>query len=441
MNILIICYCYPPDIGPRASRWSALAEFWAAHGHYVHVISARKFGATSAEIQNGVAVHRVGGAVVENLRFWLERGIKNPVKNPNMVSGNSCPGNTRRASLVKLLKMVYDVTWKKLYWPDSSCLWFFPARAKALKLVRDIPFDTMISTSTPYTGHLVGKAVKKAHPDLFWTVDIGDPFSFGQPPWNNTGLFEKLNKRSEVAVLELADSISVTVHSCKTAYINMLPGILEKITVIPPLFSGTAKARPAVSGQRHKGHQLVFTGSLYRDIRNPAYLLSMLSGVFERMPEAEAHFYGHLNDCTDLFKSALERFPKNLFLHGLVSREVATDVLQQADVLINIANRTRHQLPSKLVDYMASGKPILNIVSVEDDNSLSFLRAYPETACFIEAHDENITADVEKMCHFIANSQTVPQETISSLLHPFELPAIEAQYRKISTGSKNKVPD
>ena len=202
------------------------------------------------------------------------------------------------------------------------------------------------------------------------------------------------------------------------------------------MFSGVIpshKNKPEI----RKGRRLVFTGSLYKEIRNPAYLLELLSSVFEKAPEIEAHFYGRLNDCTDLFEPYLQHYQKNVFVHGLVSREIAANALEQADVLINIANRTRHQLPSKLVDYMASGKPILNVVSIEDDNSLSFLSSYPITATFMESADGVKQGDVERICEFIEKSTVLPYQTIERLLKPFQVPAVEAQYRKLFIEKKS----
>ena len=433
MNILIICYCYPPDLGPRASRWSAIAEYWATQGYQVHVISAGILGVLPKETLNGVQVHRVGGTIVEKMRRWLK---KETSQSATVSPGQEASSKRSRSGLGSLIKTVHDLTWKKLYWPESNCLWFFPARTKALKLVSEISFDAVISTSTPYTGHLVGKAVKKAHPNVPWTVDIGDPFSFGQPPWNNTAIYEGLNHRSEAKVLKAADSISVTVDSCKKAYGRLFPGVEDNITVIPPLFSGVI-SDPSEKPKTHKGCHLVFAGSLYKEIRNPAYFLKLLSGVIEQVPEIEVHFYGRMNDCADLFAPHLKKFPKNFFVHGLVPREVAAGALAKADVLINIANRTRHQLPSKLVDYMASGKPILNIVSIEDDNSLSFLSSYPNTATIIESSEQRDKGDIDRVSNFISNSETVPRQMIECLLKPFQVPAVEAQYRKLFTVKEN----
>ena len=51
--------------------------------------------------------------------------------------------------------------------------------------------------------------------------------------------------------------------------------------------------------------------------------------------------------------------------------------MAEADVLVNIGNRTSYQLPSKVVEYAAFGKPILNFLASPDDSSAVFLSKYP----------------------------------------------------------------
>ncbi len=255
MKVLIICYCYPPDPGPRAYRWSAIAERWAEMGHEVHVVSGWKLGAREQELLGGVQVHRVGGAFSENLRLWIERrrgGAKKegPQREESL-------GGERFSGWARIAKIVHDATWKKVYWPDSTCLWFFAARKKALQLIGETAFDAVISTSTPYTGHLVGRAVKAAQGGIHWMVDIGDPFWFGKPALNNSALHGSRNRRSEQEILEICDSATVTVASCQRNYEEAFSGITGKIEVVPPLFSGDALT-PIRSSSATK--KLVFTG-------------------------------------------------------------------------------------------------------------------------------------------------------------------------------------
>jgi hypothetical protein len=80
---------------------------------------------------------------------------------------------------------------------------------------------------------------------------------------------------------------------------------------------------------------------------------------------------------------------------------------------------------------MASGKPILNIISIEDDNSVLFLSSYVRSANFMECPSENINHNIEKFYRFIADVENTPQQEVEDLLQPFLISSVEAQYQKI----------
>ena len=51
---------------------------------------------------------------------------------------------------------------------------------------------------------------------------------------------------------------------------------------------------------------------------------------------------------------------------GKVTKEKALQYLWQADVLVNIGNRVENMLPSKVLEYISTGKPVLNIAQLEN---------------------------------------------------------------------------
>jgi len=54
-------------------------------------------------------------------------------------------------------------------------------------------------------------------------------------------------------------------------------------------------------------------------------------------------------------------------VHGFQSRETARQAMTRMDVLVNVGNSTTWQLPSKVVEYYASGKPVLHLAVVKGD--------------------------------------------------------------------------
>jgi hypothetical protein len=50
--------------------------------------------------------------------------------------------------------------------------------------------------------------------------------------------------------------------------------------------------------------------------------------------------------------------------------------MKDVDVLVNIGNDSAAQLASKVIEYLALGKPVLNLVSIDRDASVAELADY-----------------------------------------------------------------
>jgi hypothetical protein len=47
--------------------------------------------------------------------------------------------------------------------------------------------------------------------------------------------------------------------------------------------------------------------------------------------------------------------------------------MHDADILLHIGNNTPTQIPGKLLEYMATGKPMLHVYYIDDDGCLPYL--------------------------------------------------------------------
>jgi glycosyltransferase involved in cell wall biosynthesis len=384
MRLLIVSYLYAPDRSPRAFRWTALAERWAAAGHDVTVIAA---GARATGRSNGVSVHRIPG--------WLRR---------TATVGAAGDGAGSRP----LLKSVYERTLKRVLWPDYAFDWYLPA----LRCARRIEAERLVTVSHPFTPHLVGLRLKHRR----WLADIGDPFSLLEAtPLNNAALYRGLNRRAERRVLAAADAVAVTAESARAAYAAEFPESAGKFAVVPPLLSVPA---PGADPLPRTGSHLVFVGTLYRALRNPEPLLALFAELRRRRPDVALHFFGEIHDCGALFAP----LPEGVHLHGAVPRATAAAAMRQADALVNIGNATAHQLPSKLVEYVAARRPVLNFAGTPADTSAAFLAGHP---ALCEARD------AETVLRFLDEKRSVPDEWAERFLAPYRLDAVAAAYERL----------
>jgi glycosyltransferase involved in cell wall biosynthesis len=424
MNLLIVSYVYAPDRSPRAYRWTALAEYWAGQGHRVDIVSAWKGGDARQERRNGVTIHRVGGSIVERLRGLLGQASHR---------GNDAPatGDRSASPLLRAAKGLYAATLKRLYWPDYAFHWYPAALARARALCRANSYDAVISVSHPFTPHLVGLALKRRMPSLRWLVDIGDPFSLlAEIPLNNTALYHRLSRRAEAAVLRDSDAVAVTVERCRTDLIDTFAIDPGKISVIPPLLSLPPPAGAVAPLFARDGTHLVFIGTLYRALRDPSALLTLFRALQRRRADLHLHFFGALNDCAPCF-AGLDTH--NIHRHGVVPRETIAAAMRDADILVNIGNATPHQLPSKLVEYAAAARPILNLASRGGDTAAAFLAAYPAALTLTAGDGEPDAHTVDAALAFIAAPPTVTAEAAAHFLQPYTLERIAGAYTTLLT--------
>lgn len=441
MKILVICYFYYPDESPRSSRWTALSEYFVTQGYEVDVICKRVPNALAYEELNGVYVHRVGSNILDKLR-------KQITVQPKMDQSQGCQ-NSFFAIFSRLInqsirKIIYGVNffWKQIVWPDKYCLWYFAAVSKLKKLSSNKIFDVVITVSYPFVDHLLGYKVKKFQPKALWMVDIGDPFHFfcDQGVRYNNLVYNSINAHSEKKLFFSCDSISVTNDSLKLSYLSLFPKLQDKLFVAQPLLSLKPPTVATNFCFGKNGINLVYIGTLYEKISSPRYLLSLFASLLQESEtrDVQLHFFGNINGCDKLFEPYNNLLNKNIFIHGVVPRDAVFGIMSAADILVNISVVTSVHIHSKLVEYASSGKPILNLTTIEDDSSSRFLQLYPLKLNLCEK-ETDFAAQVLALRQFIKTKERVADEAIRNFLMDFRVDAIGTIYLNAIENAKSKL--
>jgi glycosyltransferase involved in cell wall biosynthesis len=212
-------------------------------------------------------------------------------------------------------------------------------------------------------------------------------------------------------------------------YAEAFPASAAKLHVIPPLVA--LPPAPEPPSHRDGRIRLAFVGTLYGGIRRPDFLLRLFDRLLESDlgPQLELHFYGDTHACSESFRRHAPRLGSHVILHGPVPRQAALQALGGASVLVNIGNATAHQLPSKVIEYAATGKPILSVGLVDADPSAAALDDYPARLCLSGRHDEpteaQVTATLDFLRHLPADASS---ERLRAWVEPYTLPTISRQY-------------
>lgn len=121
---------------------------------------------------------------------------------------------------------------------------------------------------------------------------------------------------------------------------------------------------------------VVYVGQLYPGYRDPNYIFK----IFEQLSDTNIHLhlFGNIQGKypEDFYKKYFENQVPNIHYHGEVSPFEADAAMQTADILVHLGNPERESLPSKILDYISSGKPILNVCQIYDCPTISILENY-----------------------------------------------------------------
>lgn len=124
--------------------------------------------------------------------------------------------------------------------------------------------------------------------------------------------------------------------------------------------------------KNHKKIRLLFCGWMCSEIRSPRFFLDIVSRLDERF---EVTFMGR--ECETL----QARFPietrAEIIALPQQPYETALQAMADADVLINIGNSVPVHMPSKTLEYINTGKPMVNFYKFPDCPTLYYTKRYP----------------------------------------------------------------
>lgn len=275
--------------------------------------------------------------------------------------------------------LAHQLLWKPFIFPDESFIWKRPALSKALSLLSAEHFDAVISVGLPFSAHLVAKEIKATFPDITWLMDVGDPYALQENhPISNPVFFKKRSHLLERECLLQCDRVAVTNKGMKNKYADTFDVPKEKIRVIPPLNSiQFLDKAPSVTTETI---QIGYFGSFFRNIREPKILLDAIGHLDAWASKANLsiqwHFFGNGFERFNLDKRIRE-YGLSIEVHSKVDRLQITTFMESMNVLLHFGNATDFQIPSKIAEYICSGKSILHVQQIAADPVLPLLKNYP----------------------------------------------------------------
>lgn len=277
------------------------------------------------------------------------------------------PRSYHSSDVNPILKFLFEI----VLFVDQIFEWAPGAVRRGIRFMKRNDIDVIVSSSPPWSVHVVGYILKKVRRRK-WIMDLRDPlFGVATPgfrtkkyPWIIGAFYRFLEK----VLVRGADVVICNCEEIREYYAALYPA--TTFTTIensydPDDYIGVTPA------QRDTEH-IVFShfGELYATIRTPDQFLHALSEVVRENPRfrdrVRVDFYGSTHYVrSGAFRDLIDRLELASLIrcfeyvpHEEVTRRMlATDVL----LLLQPHRSTNYQIPAKLFEYVAIGKPMLAI--------------------------------------------------------------------------------
>jgi hypothetical protein len=252
--------------------------------------------------------------------------------------------------------------------PDEFVDWSRRSAIAAADWLQQNPsaIDVVATFGEPMSDHLVGLELKRRF-GLPWLAHFSDPWA-DNPFRRFQPIANWRNRVLEARVIREADCIVFTSIETLDMVMSKYPEAWKaKARVLPHSFKTADFAEATPVAAADDKILLRYLGNFYGH-RTPFPLFEALERLVAQNPEKEQDFrvelVGSLPKWMRLHR-ALKRLPPGLLtLREPVSYRQSLRLMQQSDLLlvIDAPAKTSVFLPSKLVDYIGSGRPILGIV-------------------------------------------------------------------------------
>lgn len=250
--------------------------------------------------------------------------------------------------------------------PDSKLPWYLPACRKIKAIIESNEFDLIFSRASFLTSNLAGLYAKKISGSP-WIVHFSDPWV--DSPYKKYNRFNLwMNRKLEAKVLKNADAVIFVSEETRDLVTRKYSDkIKAKSYVVPHYFDPELYSRTFAKGS--KKFIISHLGGFY-GTRTPIPLFQALDQLLKEAPELrkilEVRLIG--SSATNFIENAeklnlcdvIKFLPPVSYLKSL-------ELMMESNVLllIDAPAATNVFLPSKLIDYIYTKKPILGITPIK----------------------------------------------------------------------------
>ncbi len=421
MKVLIISYYWPPSGGSGVQRWMYFSKHLKEQGVTPIIITIDpKYAAYPSfdrellkEVKD-IDVYYTKGKSILNLYSILKTGKKNK----EIPSGNF--GKEKKSLFDKIAGFIRG----NFFIPDARVGWNKYAFKIAEEILSKNNIDVIITTGPPHSSHLIGDKLKKKN-NIKWIADFRDPWRevYYNHLFHRTKLAEQIDRKLELQVLNNCDLVLTVGPSMRDLLASKLNSNKNKVHFLYngyeyDLFKQLTKIE-------NNEFTMSYVGTLSQNYPYKTIIDSINESAKNKINNFTIEFTGKIED---QIVNEFRRIPTiNTKINGRVSHDKAVQYMKNSDLLIlllPIFGNTKIMVTGKLMEYLATGNPIL---CIGDKNSDAAKIISTQHNCCFAGIDEK-----DKVFNFIHSVYSNYSENKSTKKLPIQFSSYEITKELIS---------
>ncbi len=316
--------------------------------------------------------------------------------------------------LIKLIIQLFRIRTALMcfLFDDQSSKWEEKMILKELRSIcKKVKFDVVISLSGLSTNsHFAALYIKKEHPSVKWLTFVTDPITFQDsnydlPSIRSRKKIQEMRYRKELEIYNNAD-YNIFLENLYYDAIEKFNQPKDKTIHFKLVLEDIRSEYINVVPKAKNYTNLLYAGAFYKDIRDPEYMLSILVQIKGICTD----LFLRTNKCLDTvekFKSETIRVFSSVGVY-----EYKRMICYDYDILLNIGNNCENQVPSKMLELLSTGRPIINFY-FHKDPQYEMIEKYP-LGLNIGGDDIDAVKKVDLFCREMKGKQ-LPFEEVEKM--------------------------
>jgi glycosyltransferase involved in cell wall biosynthesis len=389
-TVLVVAYYFPPIAASGSMRPLGFCRYLDRYGWRPRVLTTEPKSvypptgvdeSLCGQVPNSIQIDRVPHKNPEQTLLQVRNRVRGAMTRL-LSSGGTQPltnanGHTLDGPQVGFREQYLNLKTALLDWlfsfPDPQCFWLRPAVERFSRIPRDEYPDAVFATGGPWTTLLVGKALAKRFQVPF-VADLRDPWTCNPYIQVRSPFLFRRAAQLERSVYEAAACVIANTAELRVKLLIDHPDLENKFITITNGFDGGTYNPAANEGRVRQSPgvsvkppiELCHFGSVYGN-RNPLLFLQAVKELIDEKRIGPDRLRIRFTGAWEVTETSCENLAQELEQLGIVRREPSVphnecvQLMMVAEILLILQPASPLQIPGKIYEYIATGRPLLVI--------------------------------------------------------------------------------